>query len=865
VNEPESSDAKQRGPVVAIGASAGGLRALQDLFGSLPSDTGMTFVVVQHLSPDFESVMDELLAKHTTMPIHIMKEGMPLEPDQIYLNSPKAEASIAEGRFTFDDVSKDELRLPINAMFHSIANQYGQDAVGVILSGTGSDGTKGLKRIHRLMGLTIVQSPESAQFDGMPRSAIATDHVDFVAGPVEIAELLRKHSVKSVSQSEPVETWTDEGLTGIQLIFSLLSKVYGIDFAHYKPTTVARRIDRRLKLSRFGSLQEYSEVLRNDAGELDLLYHDLLIGVTKFFRDLEAFEVLRQQLVKQINTCPTGETLRVWSVGCASGQEAYSIGILLFEIYDELGRTPDFKVFATDVHERTLEIASRGVYQPSEVSGLSDERSERFFSRQKNGEIRVKPFLRNHLVFAKQNVVKDPPFTQIHVLTCRNLLIYLQEDFQAAAIYSFRFALRDQGLMMLGPSETVGRLAPGFDVIDKNWRLFRKNEHPISKLHGSRAIVERRIENRKPTTLQQVEHQSNFAHIPSVARRLISEFVTSALLVDEDHNILHVFGSARAYLSGHSGPLRGSLLEVLGEESGKTIAIALTKACHFIGSEFRCSNLKLCETADARTADVTCKAFNTGKAGQPIVLLQFFDHGPSDPNGEADKTSTGDTESAPDLSNVIQDEIDLPEDIAIELANARESLGATIEQLEASNQELQSTNEELIASNEELQATNEELQSVNEELHTVNVEHQKKVLELEEITGDFNNLFNSTGVGSILLDEQLNIRKFTREATSFFSLLEHDIGRPLANFACKIKIDAFSKKIRDVMETGQEHTEYAADIDDRWLEITIAPYRTNHQVRGVIINLIELTQAVEQWKNRLEPNKKETGTDETNA
>lgn len=848
--------AKERKLVVAIGASAGGLRALQELLGLLPCDTGMSFVVVQHLSRHFESLMDQLLVKHTQMPVRVISEGMPLEPNHVYLNSPNAEARVFGDAFTLNEFTDEELRLPINAMFHSVANQYGQDAVGIVMSGTGSDGAVGLQSIHQMQGLTIVQSPESAQFDGMPKSAIATEQVDYVAGTPQIAELLTKHALQPVSRTDLTEQAVIDNLTGVRLIFSLLSQSYGIDFAHYKPTTVARRIDRRLKLSRYGSLEEYAEVLRENASELDLLYHDLLIGVTKFFRDSEAFELLRSELLVLIHDLPSDEELRIWSVGCASGEEAYSLGILIFEIFDSLGRTPNFKVFATDVHERTLEIASRGIYKRSEVSGLSEERLAKHFNIGKNDEIRANSHLRNQLVFAKQNVVIDPPFTRIHLVTCRNLLIYLQEDFQAAAIYGFRFSLRDNGLMMLGPSETLGRLAPGFDVVDKSWRLFRKNAHPISKLQGSRAIAQRSIRNRKSGTLEQVEAESQSSRVSPISHLLLSDYLASALLLDQDRNILHVFGAAKLYLSGREGKFRGKVMDFFHDDAGAAIATVLIQACNFVGKEFRSSSLSVGRGDDTKIVDVIAKAFFARSTGQTVILLKFSDHVPWQPDSVEDESSSGETDSVghevTGPQTVNQQAVAHYHNLGIELANARESLGATIEELEASNQELQSANEEMIASNEELQATNEELQSVNEELHTVNIEHQKKVQELQEMTVDFNNLFNSTGVGSILLDEQLNIRKFTQQVTRYFNLMEHDVGRPLANFACQIDMQGFTQKVREVMKTGRQHTEYAADKKDEWLEITIIPYRSADQVRGVIINLKELSSAIDAWKERMQ-------------
>jgi two-component system CheB/CheR fusion protein len=370
----------------------------------------MCFVVVQHLSPDFDSVMDELLAKQTDMPIEIIETGKVLKPNTVYLNPPRADAQVIDGRFVLDVFPEDELRMPISSMFRSIAIEYGAESVAVVLSGTGSDGTAGLQRVHEFAGLTIVQSLETAQFDGMPKNAIATERVDYILSPGAIAQLLFEHSVEPVRRPSDQQTHKNpDDSTGIQLIFSLLANTYGINFAHYKPTTVARRIDRRLKLSCHDSLDEYSQVLLTDQDELDLLYHDLLIGVTKFFRDPKAFDLLSKEFDRLIDGLPDGEQLRIWSVGCASGEEAYSIAMMLWLLFEQRSQEPRFKVFATDVHDRILETASRGIYVADEIDGLSPELREQFLVDQGEGNVRVAPFLRNRLVFAKQNVVNDPP------------------------------------------------------------------------------------------------------------------------------------------------------------------------------------------------------------------------------------------------------------------------------------------------------------------------------------------------------------------------------------------------------------------------------------------------------------------------
>lgn len=819
----ESLESEKRLIVVAIGASAGGLRPLQEFFNHMPSDTNMCFVVVQHLSPDFVSVMGELLAKHTSMPIKTIEEGMSLKPNTVFLNPPRFNVRINENTFLLSEFDADELRFPINSMFHSLASNSGPDSVAVVLSGTGSDGASGIQSVSQMAGLTIVQSLESAQFDGMPVSAIATDVVDFVLSPVAISQLLIEHAVEPVLRSENRDSTGVENLTGVQLIFSKLASCYGINFAHYKPTTVARRIDRRLKLSRYGSLREYAEVLRNDAEELDLLYHDLLIGVTKFFRDGEAFELLRQEMASVIHDLPGNEQLRIWSVGCASGEESYSLAMMLYRLFEQEGRTPNFKVFATDVHDRMLEFASRGIYDSEALSTLPSELKSEFFTPCGKEKFKVIPRLRHHLVFAKQNVVNDPPFTKMDLVTCRNLLIYLQDDAQASAISGFRFALREEGLMLLGPSETVGKLSQGFDVIDKGWRLFRKNKNSVASVHRSSKLTPSAA-RQDASTLRLVEAESRTVRLSPIALLLLSRHLGSAVLMDSKRNILHLFGNADRLLQCEDGLAKGNLLNFFAEDARSAVATILIQANNDIGSTYETHNVRLEIRDKVQIVDMKAASFAVEAGDPPVLLLEIL---PSDTESDSD-----DTKESPKHS------------LSVELENTRDSLVSTIKEFEESNQELQAANEEMIASNEELQATNEELQSVNEELHTVNIEHQKKVQELEEVTDDFNNLFNSTGVGSILLDDDLCIRKFTVAAKQYFNLMDHDVGRPLSNFASQIMIEEFSMHVRTVKETGSEFFSYAKDRNDQWLSVEILPYNTNNQISGVIINLLDLTTII---------------------
>ena len=825
--ESQSSDRKL---VVGIGASAGGLRPLQELFSSLPCDTGCSFIVVQHLSPDFDSVMDTLLSRHTKMPIRVIKAGMRLEPNTVYLNPPRMNAEIYGGEFVLSLFDLDSLRLPINVLFQSIGRELGRQSVSVVLSGTGSDGAKGTKSVNEWGGLTVVQSVASAEFDGMPKNSIATGVVDYVLNPTEIAKLLCDHAKSPVSlkddRSEEDEAADLDGMNDIQVIFSLLSKEHGIDFSHYKPGTVARRIDRRLQLSRYGGLSHYAEVLRSDPKELSLLYHDLLIGVTSFFRDPDSFESLKLELMPAVQVATEEDPLRIWCAGCASGEEAYSLAIMVYEMFGEIGQLAHFKVFATDVHDRTLETATRGVY-PTEVLGtLTDEQRTKFFATSGENRYRVLPRLRNHLVFAKQNVVSDPPFTKMDLVICRNLLIYLQDDAQAAAISGFSYAMKKGGLLMLGPSETLGRLADGFEAIDKTWRLFRRNEQPLDSFDPREAFRDRSSPNPGSRTFNLVEAEARSNRVPEVSYRLLADYLPSAILIDSNHNILQVFGTGANYLKSVPGKSGGNLMNSLDEGPRSALMSILLQAQGDIGKVCAAKNLRLRTQTGVRVTDVFVKAFSTSADKGAVVLVRF-----QEPAVEGNAGSSESADSYVIDSNESADE---------ELRQARLTLGATIQDLEFSNQELQAANEEMIASNEELQATNEELQSVNEELQTVNVEHQRKVQELEEMTDDFNNLFNSSDIGLILLDDKLRIRKFTSAASRYFNLMQHDVGRELTNFASRIVPSDFFEHVHQVLRSGERFKTRAHDQDGKLIAIDISPYHANNEVRGVIINMTEV-------------------------
>ena len=823
--------------VVGIGASAGGLKSLERLFRSLSQGTASSFIVVQHISPDATSSMNEILSRYTMMNVVTVKQGMELEPDTIYLIPPAKEIRLSGQAFEVSVLDREQISRPVDTFFHSLAGSYGARAIGVVLSGTGSDGAEGSKAIHQAGGSTIVESLDTAQFDGMPRNALATECIDMVMSPEEIALWLGKQFIDPDTRPEPIGEIGKAELTGVSLIFSLLAARHEIEFSFYKPATVARRIERRRLMSRRTSILDYAEFVKDNVEELDFLYHDLLIGVTKFFRDTEAFSRLEQLLNERIKAFPEGDELRVWTAGCATGEEPYSIAMICHEAFELAGKEPRFKIFATDAHGGSLETASRGVYKSSSMEYVGNDRQQKFFIQDSEDQFRVGTELRRHLVFARHNVVQDPPFTRMDLVTCRNLLIYLQTKAQVQAITSFHFSLKLDGIMMLGSSESPGRLSDEFMVVDDNWKLYRKLRNlpgvakPGVDLQRSVAARPRRLvnllNNDQPETL-------SFTGLLEGYDLILKEFVSSGIMLDDRRNVLHVFGDANRYLSSSSGRFTGSIMGFLTGDSKTAIAAALIRASSEVGKKIVVEGLKIpLNNGEEDVVDVRVKAIPGHSSGSFIWFVSF------EPNSNHEPTEK-------DLADLEEIKVTLASDaytaMESELLHTKESLSATIEEVETSNEELQAANEQLIAANEELQSTNQELHSVNEELYSVNAENQRKIEALEEMTDDVDNLLASTDIGTIFLDSDLQVRKFTRAAAHYIKLQPHDIGRDITDFATHVTSPKLYEKIAEVIAGGEPYSENVSTKSGANVLVRVMPYMSGIKVKGAIVNFIELKE-----------------------
>jgi two-component system, chemotaxis family, CheB/CheR fusion protein len=829
MTEPETNSIPSH--VVGIGASAGGLEALEGFFDHLPKSTGMAFVIVQHLSPDFKSLMDELLARHTSLPIHLVENGVRVEPGHVYLIPPKKEMIIAGGRLLLSERDRQqELTLPIDVFFRSLAQDCGQRAIAIVLSGGGSDGSRGIRHVAELGGLVIVQDSESAQFDGMPRSARDSGAAHWTLAPHDMPAALLEHARNAATRGAmvPMPEGGAQG-TGLDVVYRMLLEEFGIDFTDYKPSTVTRRIERRLALARSNDIDEYVQRLRSERHELDVLYQDLLIGVTRFFRDDDAFGVLERQILPELLARePRSAPLRLWVAGCATGEEPYSLAIVLSDLMAKRGERP-VKIFATDVHPRSLEHAARATYDQSAVANVDDERLARYFIRS-GDSYQVVPELRQMIVFAQHNVIKDAPFTRVDLISCRNLLIYLQPGAQQKVLSLFHFALNRDGVLLLGPSESAGPLSRAFHTIDKHWRIYRKFTDARTSV-DARLMPGPRGGVARPAG---VLAGAGTGRIPlsqllGTYEALLSQVLPPSLLVSDRGELLHSFGGANEFLRMRDGRQELDVLALVDPELKLVLATAL-KRIQNEPSPIVYTEVRLGQGREAGAYRVSARRAAT-RSGDGAVLFSF----------ERLSAEAVEPPAGPEESRIVDGGGEQLRALELELSHTKESLQAAIEELEASNEELQASNEELQASNEELQSTNEELQSVNEELYTVNAEYQRKIAELIELTNDMDNLLSSTEVGAIFLDRQLDIRKFTPQIAENFNLVPHDVGRSIQTFAHRLEYPQLIDDLNQVLQSGNAVERELRGVRGKSFFLRVLPYRVKGNVEGVVLTLIDVS------------------------
>lgn len=810
--------------VAGVGASAGGLEALERLFSAMPSDTGIAFVVVQHLSPDFKSMMDELLGRHTRLVVRQVKDGMRVEADHVYLIPPGKDMIISDGRLLLSDKPRgQELSLPIDTFFRSLARDLERRAIAIVLSGSGSDGSRGIRTVHDAGGLVLCQDGRSARFDGMPRSARDTGLCDYVLAPEDMPRVLLDH----VRQAADVEPTYGGEPARLNEVLHLLQQVSGVDFSAYKANTVLRRIERRLRLSRSEDLTAYLRQLKERPDELNSLYQDLLIGVTQFFRDPEVFDRLESDILDELlRDRGPEEELRLWVAGCATGEEVYSLAMLVHERLEAMAAPPPARLFATDVHRVSLEKAGAGLYPAEALQPLSEARQARYFV-DRGGCYQIDAALRQMVVFAVHDVTRDAPFTRMDLISCRNLLIYLQPQAQQKVLSLLHFGLRRGGFLLLGPSENLGELSREFATVDDGARIFRKR---YDDARGTVAWSNRRQARPRdggPLTAPLGEGQP-LSRVLGVYDTLLQRCMPPSLLVNERREVVHTFGGAGRYIAVRDGRPSLDVLDLVEGDLKLALTGALQRSLKS-GTTLTCKGIH----HPAASGELRLKLEPLGQpSGMRHVLITLEE-------GEAKRAAPEPASPDIELSEVTRERMASLEE---ELRYTRENLQATIEELETSNEELQSTNEELVASNEELQSTNEELQSVNEELYTVNSEHQRKIQQLTELSTDIDNLLASTDVGAIFLESNLNIRKFTPRAAPLFNLLPQDLGRPIESFSHGLDDEQLVADAGRVLDGGGQIERNVRDRHGNWYLVRILPYRSKGSVDGVVITFIDINQ-----------------------
>ena len=829
-------------PVIGIGASAGGLEALSELFVKMPADTGAAFVVVQHLAPTRESAMPELLERYTRMPVHQVTDNLEIKPNTIYLIPPGKNMSIMNGFLQLlDQVEPSGIRHPIDFFFKSLALDRMAGAVGIILSGTGTDGTEGARVIKSELGLVIAQDPEEAKYDGMPRSVIDAGLTNYVLAVPDIPEQV----VTYIRRIPDIVTASPESTDGLEQylpkIITLIRNETGNDFSSYKENTLLRRIRRRMAIHQISEAGQYIRFLQQNPKETTVLFKELLINVTSFFRDKEAFEVLKRVLKEHLEQKPRQEEIRVWVVGCATGEEAYSIAIILRESLDELDSQAKVQIFGTDLDNEAIDIARNGVYRANIADDVSPEKLKRFFTKQIE-TYRVNQGIREMVVFATHNLIKEPPFLKMDLITARNLLIYLKSDLQKKIMPLFYYSLRENGILFLSPSETVGEFTNLFTSLDRKWKIYETRERANT---GTRTppFPLQSVIGAIPPGYRKGDNEIKQSDILQVTDRiLVSDYAPPYVVIDSADNVVYVRGDPGKYLKLPEGKTTMNILEMARRGLRGHLSLIIREA-RSQQTGVRRESVRLDATG---TPAVEILARPVLVRGQPTeYLMLIFKESILRENSLAEDRADK-TRKPEKLSQKDQHILELEQ----ELKRSREDLQATIEELETSNEEMKSSNEELLSSNEELQSTNEELEtsreelrSVNEELSTLNSENQERIEQLSRSRGDLRNLLNTMSVATLFLDTNLNIKSYTPAATGLFKLRETDLERPLAEIVTNLTYDRLIADAHEVLHTLVPRDKEIQSREGRWYLMRILPYRTEENaIVGLVITFFDIDE-----------------------
>ena len=830
-----STNVEQPPLVIGIGASAGGLEALQQFFSCMPPNSGLSFVVVQHLSPDYKSLMADILSKHTEMQVYQAENDMAIEADTVYLIPPKKFMTIKGGKLILTDYAPVTLNHPIDIFFASLAEEKREHSIVVVLSGTGTDGTNGVKFVKEYGGLVIAQAPESAKFDGMPRSVISTGLADFVLSPEEIAEEILNFSntpallrpLRSDAPLSEEESPFSEEET-LSHIYTILKNASGIDFTYYKRSTILRRIERRMLVTHSATLTEFAHLLGDSAEEVQTLVKEILIGVTNFFREPAFFEKLKYNAIyKIVERAKEEEPIRVWSAGCSTGEEAYSIAILFREVMEELNVKRDVKIFATDVDSRAIEQAGKGVFSENIIDDVTPTRLAKYFLKV-GDQYQISKEIRRMIVFATHNMFSDPPFGQLDLISCRSVMIYFQPVMRRGLFAIFHQALKNGGFLFLGKSETAGEYVNLFKPVCSAEKIYvHKAEGKVEDLAPPTFNIPN-IQNISLKSIRAGMSQGEETAVENRYVRFLERHLPATVVLSADNTALHFFGNYSDYLALAPGRASLNFFHMLSEDLSLVSATAISR-CRSEHTAITYTDITVDCPSGRKVISLTVEPIpNDPNEDDGLVAVIFQEHTVPAVEGEVEKFNL-DATAARRIT-----------DLEREFQESQNDLRATIQRLETVNGELQAANEELLTANEELQSSTEELQSVNEELYTVNTEHQLKLDELTMMTDDLSNFLSSTMIGILFVDSNLNIRKFTEYVGREFQLMEHDIGRPIQIFAHNFPDEEIEQDCRAVLKDLTSIDREITAMNGRFYTLRIAPYRTTeNSIRGLVITIID--------------------------
>jgi two-component system, chemotaxis family, CheB/CheR fusion protein len=818
-------------PIVGIGASAGGLEALEQFFSNVPIECGMAFVIIQHLDPNHVGIMPELLQRSTPMKVVQVTDHLKVQPNHVYVIPPNKNMSILNGYLhLFEPVELRGLRLPIDYFFRSLADDQQEKSVGVILSGMGSDGSLGLKSIKEKHGIVVVQDPSTAKFDGMPISALNAVVVDIMAEANELpAKLI---AFLKISPATAMKSEVDEkSISNLEKIVILLRTQKGHDFSLYKKNTLFRRIERRMNVHQIAKIANYVRFLQENPNELEILFKELLIGVTNFFRDAEVWEKLKEKVLPDLfNKLSNGHVLRAWITGCSTGEEAYSLAITFKEACEKLKHDKNFtlQIFATDIDSDAIEIARTGLFSQNVAGDVSPYRISRFFTKEEGG-FRVNTSIREMVVFATHNVIKDPPFTKLDLLLCRNLLINMEADLQKKLMNLFYYSLNAGSVMILGSAENENSQNNQFIPIDSKLKIYKRSV--VTVTHEMTDFPATFTHKRK-IKVNETKSEKDSGNIQTLTDQLLLQrFAPASVLINREGDILYITGKTGKYLEPAAGKANWNIYAMAREGLNHELPGAIRKAKQNY-EPVKLHNIKTGTNGGTQNVDVTLQLIEKPEAIRGTIILVFSDvtDVPKPTRRKLKTSSTGTTLREQELE--------------LELQRAKEELQTVREEMTTTQEELKSTNEEMQSTNEELTTSKEEMQSMNEELQTVNIELQSKIADFMVANNDMKNLLNSTDIATLFLDKELNIRRFTDEITKVFKLRQTDLGRPFTDLVTDLQYPDIKDHANEVLRTLIFKETNISTNDRRWFTVRIMPYRTfDDRIDGLVITFIDISEA----------------------